>query len=258
MGNFFTSFEKSTNSLIFAPPNTNPSLFNMLKIHGVSQFVSGLDVPCLLVQPLERYRRNHTKCLVFSHGNGCDIYTMFPHINKMATELGIDIYIYDYPGYGLAKVQGKTTQPTEKGCYDNMTMVMDYVRTKHADTDIYLMGHSLGTGVVMNYVAENNWSTPVFLVSPYKSMGRILTDTSACSSLQIIDKFGTYYKLDYITCPVKIFHGTADKLIDVSHARDLYAGLQNKSLDPVLLTGRDHNNTLEAIESADILDVMAL
>lgn len=260
MGSVYSSFDQSTNQAIFCPPNTPHHLFNNLIRPKVSDFVmQDTGVPCLLIQSNNslygcelKYIKNRDKCIIFSHGNGCDIYTMYNHMKQMADLLETNIYIYDYPGYGLAN----NTSYSEKGCYDNLKKVIDYVRIKYEDTDITLIGHSLGTGVVMDYVSKYNWKTPIILISPYKSMGRILTDSSSCTALQSIDKFGTYYKLDTIECPVKIFHGSNDKLINISHAKDLYENLKNKSLKPTWLEGIGHNNILESIDSKEIIKVM--
>lgn len=249
MGNILSSYENSANQLIFCPPNTPKKYFQHLV--GVNNYyvMKDSNTTCLLVRP-ERWTRN-CKCIVFSHGNGSDIYTMYEYVRYLADLTNSDVYIYDYPGYGLS--EGKVS---EQGCYNSLKKVMDYVRTQYQDSDITMLGQSLGTGIVMDFASKYSWMTPIILISPYKSMGRVLTDSSMCSAIQSIDKFGTYYKLDTIDCPVKIFHGTKDTLINISHAKDLYDNLKDRSLKPMWLEGIGHNNILEAIDIRDITDVI--
>jgi abhydrolase domain-containing protein 17 len=239
MGSFFTSYENTTNSLIFHPPKTLPRDFGELEIPKRSRFLSELGIPCLLVHPLIKKSPNH--CVVFSHGNGCDIYTMYKDITMIADALEIDVLIYDYPGYGLAR----SKQFSEQGCYNSLTTVIEWAKMRYQH--IALMGHSLGTGVVMDHVATFDWNSTVFLLSPYKSMGRVVSDSTACSSLKSIDKFGTYYKLETIVCPVKIYHGEADTLIDISHAKDLFSSLRNQTYEPTWLANVGHNDILDVV-----------
>src|SRR5579872_270872 len=240
MGSFFTSYENTTNSLIFHPPKTLPIEFNELVVPKRSRFISELDIPCLLVHP--ETKKSATHCVIFSHGNGCDIYTMYKHILQIADALGVDVLIYDYPGYGLANLKPLS----EKGCYESLTKVINWAKMRYYH-HITLIGHSLGTGVVMDHCATFDWRSTVFLLSPYKSMGRVVTDTAACSSIKSIDKFGTYYKVDTIMCPVKIFHGTTDTLIDISHAKDLFESLRNQTYEPTWLENVGHNDLLDVV-----------
>lgn len=248
MGNIFSSYDEYTNKLIFFPPDTPKSYFQYLVGLNSHYVMNNSNVSCLLVQPLHK---KNDKCIVFSHGNGSNIYTMYNYVKFLANETSTSVYIYDYPGYGLSN-----GTVSEQGCYDSLKQVMDYVRTQYKESDITLIGQSLGTGIVMDYAANYDWKYPVILISPYKSMARILTDSSLCSAIQFIDKFGTYYKLDKIECPVKIFHGTNDELINICHAKDLYNILKDKSLKPVWLDGIGHNDILEAIDVSDIINVI--
>lgn len=166
---------------------------------------------------------------------------MYRYILMISDALGIDVLIYDYPGYGLAR-----SKPfSEKGCYDNLANVVEWAKLRYQH--IALIGHSLGTGVVMDYAATHDWKTTVFLISPYKSMGHVVTDTSACSSIKSIDKFGTYYKLETIVCPVKIYHGEADTVIDIQHSRDLFPSLRNQTYEPTWLANVGHNDILDVV-----------
>lgn len=287
MGSLYSYYDRSTNQLIFHPPNTSPAAFEQLKaMTDVCTYVtdlevpderlrsplaqsassrlkvpdensrlevpderlrpplaqsasSRLEVPCFIFHPIQNMDK--TKCIVFAHGNGCDIYTMYDFIRRLSRELDIDVLIFDYPGYGLARGQA----PTEQGCYDSIKQVVDYAKTKYAD--ITLIGHSLGTGVVMDYAAKFDWKSPLILISPYKSMSRVLSDNSSCSVVKSIDKFGTWYKLEKIVGPIKIFHGDADTLINISHAKDLFESLRHQGIEPTWLEGIGHNDILDTI-----------
>src|SRR5258705_194298 len=78
------------------------------------------------------------------------------------------------------------------------------------EKNIILIGQSLGTGIVIDYVSKNKWDSPIILISPYKSIISVVCDSSI---VKPIDKFQSLKKIKSITCPVKIFHGKEDKTI---------------------------------------------
>ena len=194
---------------------------------------------------------NPSKYIVWSHGNGTDIYDMYLYFTKLCDELNVCVIAYDYVGYGLSE----NIRPTEKLCYESLETVMKYLlcELKINALDIYLVGHSLGTGVAIDYMSKNNWKTPSILISPYKSICRVVVNTSCVTP---IDKFESNKKLSKIDCPIKIFHGESDELIHISHAVDLYDNLKDKSLSPVWFTGVGHNNMLQWITKDHYTEVL--
>ena len=59
----------------------------------------------------------------------------------------------------------------------------------------------------------------IILISPYKSVGKILYDSSF---MNILPKFDSESKIKTVTCPAQIYHGTNDSIIDYSHGICLY------------------------------------
>lgn len=158
---------------------------------------------------------------------------------------------YDYIGYGLSEQKS----PSEQLCYDSMEATMNYLMNemKISPKNIFLMGQSLGTGITVDYIYKYEWSNPVILISPYKSICKVVYDTSLVSP---IDKYKTLEKLKKIYCPIKIFHGDADDVININHGMTLYKNLNNKSLSPVWLKNIGHNNILDAIEKEHLMEVL--
>jgi pimeloyl-ACP methyl ester carboxylesterase len=121
--------------------------------------------------------------------------------------------------------------------------------------NIILMGQSIGTGVVMSYAHKHNWTNPIILVSPYKSI--VAVATNSCSTMtQYIDKFPSLKYIKEMDCPIKIFHGIDDKLIPISHGMDLDDANPNKTFKPTWMEGVGHNGILEIIQTKDLLEVV--
>ena len=116
------------------------------------------------------------------------------------------------------------------------------------------MGQSLGTGVTIDFVHRNReWTTPIILVSPYKTIVSVVSDTSLRS---VYDKFETINKINNIKCPVKIFHGDNDNVINISHGKQIYEELNQKVFEPTWLAGIGHNDILNAINVEDLMFVI--
>lgn len=59
---------------------------------------------------------------------------------------------YDYIGYGMSE-----GEPSEENCLKSLSLVVDYYNNYKE----LLIGQSLGTGVVVDYVSTNEWTLPI-------------------------------------------------------------------------------------------------
>lgn len=248
------SIDRLIEKMIYYPPVIDPVHYLVMNTSRSKllelKTVSGDAVSAVHVWPY--HNPSPEKFIVFSHGNGCDILTTFDYYKKLATELNVGVIGYDYIGYGLSS---KNT-PTEKGCYDSLGATMDYIlfSLNIPSKNIFLVGQSLGTGIVVDYVAKYEWHTPIILISPYKSICKVVFDTSLISP---IDKFQSKKKLALrVTCPVKIFHGTNDEIININHGKEIYRAVNNKLFDPIWFKNIGHNNILPKITSEHYLEVI--
>lgn len=247
------SIDKQIEQRIYFPPKINKELYQTLTSTRSMllnyQTKTGKNITAVQIRPT-----NNTfpeKYIVFSHGNGSDIYTMFQYLLYLSDELNVGIIGYDYVGYGLSE----NIQPSEQDCYDSIEATVDFLLTnwKMDPKKIFLVGQSLGTGITVDYASKHKWDTPIILISPYKSICKVVKDTFLTAP---IDKFKSQKKLKYVTCPVKIFHGTADEIIKINHGIEMYDSLKNKTLEPVWFCGIDHHNILDVISKEHYLQVL--
>lgn len=200
------------------------------------------------------------KTIVVCHGNGSDIFDMQMWYVELAHNLKVRVIGVEYIGYGPAKYRqqfssGSSTfaqyriMPSEQGCYKSLDAVMTQIEKDYGLAETYLLGHSLGTGVVVDYVAKHGTTNPIILISPYKSIARTQVDSIFVYG---VDRFRTWYKLKYLKCPVKIFHGQMDDLIKWHHSRDIFAKLPDQSLKPTYYKTGTHDNMLSKIKFEEI------
>lgn len=246
------------NKIVFAPPNYNVSS-RELSVTEFRKNKLGKDTPFL-------FHNNGEKCIVWAHGNACNMYQMLSYVESVANHCNTSFLLFDYQGYGAS-----SDECLESHCYADIECAIDFLLEKNFKKEnIYIIGHSIGTGVVVDYVANHEWTTPIILISPYKSILAIGVDlvsscSSRCASQYFIDYtdtsskyiniFNSIGKISNVKCPVKIIHGDADTLIPIEHGIRLYENL-NDPIELVKLTGAGHNDMLARIDFDHYKNVM--
>ena len=245
-----TSIDEKMNGMIFYPQKSNLNDINrMLRPNDQHIFLpstDGVKISVYLSAPIHGVH----KYLVWAHGNAMRVEDMISYLQNVQDSLGVGFILFDYQGYGCSD-----GEPSEEKCYDDIEAVMEYALNdlKIKSDDLYLIGASLGTGVVIDYAHNHDWKNPLILISPYKTIVKVVCDSSC---VRPIDKFRSEAKLPKLNCPVRIFHGEQDNLIGIEHGRHLFSTLKDKSLEPIWIPNADHNNIYRYIEFDDIREVL--
>ena len=240
-----SSDDNESTQLVHIPPSTRDNnIYSLSCLNGCNlTYVttrSKKKISVLEIKPF--YTAVTKKIVIFSHSSSSDIYTFFDDLRKFSSEYGIITVCYDYPGYGLSK--GK---PTEKQCYEALEAVIDFYNRRMYE--IILIGISFGTGVVIDYSHKKDWHNPIILISPHKNISK-----NTIFGERII--FSTSSKIGDLFCPIKIFHGQSDNVVNVSQAKDLYKKLSNKAFSPVWIKDVGHYDVLNKINKRDINEVL--
>lgn len=245
MGNYLcVPCQNCVDSQIYRPPEREKHEFNVLKTNRSDHIIVKSDnenyISMIIVRPIIA---RSEKYLVFSHANNADIQLMFGYYKNLSDTCDINVVGYDYIGYGISK----NTNPSEENCYQSFNCVMEYLLNdlKINPVNIYLVGHSLGTGVVVDYVSKNNWKNNIMLISPYTSICSIIMDSPV---FRPIDKFVTIDKLEKLECPIKIVHGKNDSFVDISHAKNIFENTKNKKFQPTWLEKTGHEDILTKMD----------
>jgi len=115
--------------------------------------------------------------------------------------------------------------------------------------NVILVGRSLGTGVTVGVAHQLNWQSPIVLVSPYRSIGQIATDSCLAAA---IGMFPTESRIGQLSCPVRLIHGTKDRLIPIEHSYNLFKLLKHPLIPIYKTVG--HNDIVLAPE--DLSDIV--
>ncbi len=122
---------------------------------------------------------------------------------------GWDVIMMDYRGFG--KSTGKRTQQTMK---DDVQAIYNKIKENVDEKYIIVYGRSLGTGLATKIASTNN-PRMLILACPYYSMSKNVKRYLPFIPLGLVMRYSmpTYKWIKYVKCPIKIIHGTNDKVI---------------------------------------------
>lgn len=202
-----------------------------------------------------RINNGYKKTIVFCHGNCMTVQNslikLFDYYSK---KLEVDFYLVEYPGYGEANIYN--TRPTANTCVEALSNVIECMTNVYnlKYEDIFLMGYSIGTGVVSQYVYRNRdiKFLGMILLSPYKSILSVVFDNGLIEASSTSFNFFKIHDIIYdIKIPILILHGKDDQVIDVSHSEALKK--QNSTITLFILNNIGHNDILESNETLEKL-----
>ncbi|KIL66151.1 hypothetical protein M378DRAFT_124739 [Amanita muscaria Koide BX008] len=205
-------------------------------------------LPSVPSEPLKHMRAalERHPTILFLHGNAATraTKTCINHYNGFTSRLGVNVLAIDYRGFA-----NSTGTPSETGLVLDGRAAFDWLVENGAKPkDILIVGHSLGTGVTSQLVAqietEKISCRGVVLLAPFSSITHlidtyhlfgllpILKPISGFASRDLKHNFDTLGTVPYISSPVLIAHAESDRVIPHNHSDVLFEAF----LEPALPT----------------------
>lgn len=181
------------------------------------------------------FKAENSKGLIFYlHGNAGALNT-WGNIAAVYTQLGYDIFILDYRGYG--KSEGNIEN--QKQVFQDVSVVYHKLLTRYDEKKVIIAGYSIGSGIAAYLASENN-PKRLLLLAPYYNFIEF-SGTRMPFIPDFLKKFSfetnTYIKK--INFPISIFHGNKDQIISYDNSVRL-SQLLKKDSRFYLLEGEDH------------------
>ncbi len=177
--------------------------------------------------------------LLYAHGNAGNVASCKWPLRLLQEKLGVSVLAFDYRGYGRS-----TGAPTEAGILADARAARRWLagRTGVAETDIVLLGRSLGGAVAVDLAAHDG-ARGLILENTFTSMPEVAACKTSTFSVQrlmrvrldSLAKIGAYHG------PLLQTHGDADQTVPCELGRRLFAAANEpKRFLPV--RGGGHND----------------
>ena len=142
---------------------------------------------------------------------------------RLIEERGAGVFAISYRVY-----PGSTGSPSEEGIALDARAAYDWLIQRHKASNIIIHGHSLGTGVATRLAAEVD-AGGLILEAPFLSATTLAAELYPYLpvSLMMRDPFQSQERIGRIGMPVLIVHGSADRIIPISHGERLIERAQD-------------------------------
>jgi uncharacterized protein len=182
------------------------------------------------------------RAVLYCHGNGEDVGDNGSLLEDLRRELEASVFLFDYRGYGRS--DGK---PTEAGCIADGLAAQRWLADRMGlkTADVVVMGRSLGGGVAVAVAAEKG-AQALVLDSTFSRM----TDAAAYHypwlpvRLLMRNRYDSIARIRKYSGPLFQSHGTADSIVPIEFARQLFAASPSKTKQFREYEGRDHNDSI--------------
>ena len=214
-----------------APPNASDYFIPVDK---------GVSVSCRFYT----YSQNSPSIMYF-HGNG-EVVSDYDYIAPMYNQLGINLFVADYRGYGAS--QG---QPTFTNTISDAPIIFkaftNIISENHYGGDIFVMGRSLGSISAIEIIHRYQEQIKGLIIeSGFASIIKLLSHLGLPAEylgVRDID-FPNLAKIRTVTAPTLIIHGEYDSRVPPSQGEALFHNAAAKDKSLVVIPEADHNDIM--------------
>jgi len=181
-------------------------------------------------------RADAQKTILFSHGNSTDIGIMFHHLREMSNILKVDVFSYEYSGYGES-----TGVPSEADLYSDIDAAYHYLTGDCGldESSIVLFGQSVGSVPSIDLAARADIGGMI-LHGALKSGLSVIHEVQA---MYWFDVFQNATKIENVRAPVFCIHGTHDAEVPFEHGAALFEATPPEfAFEPWWVKGAGHND----------------
>jgi len=180
--------------------------------------------------------QNSKGLVIYLHGNSRSIKGWSKYA-KDFMQHGFDVVMVDYRGFGKS-----IGSRNERALKNDMQHVYQYLTQKYPESQIIIYGRSLGSGFAAKLASQNH-PRMVILDAPYYSLSKVAERFLPFLPIPWILKYNvrTNAVIKYVRCPIRIIHGTKDRLIPISASEDLAAIMPSQTI-LYAIEGGGHNN----------------
>jgi len=180
--------------------------------------------------------RGDKPVVIYFQGNGGGLNLRAWRFQQIVAD-GLGLIAVCYRGFG-----GSTGSPTERGLLLDGEAAYAFAAGLYPPERIVLWGESLGTGVAVALAGEHPVAR-LLLESPYTSIADIAAAAYPFAPARLLtkDRFHSDRRIDKVSAPVLVLHGTDDNVVPIEYGERLY-GLIRAPKRFVRVAGAGHND----------------
>jgi hypothetical protein len=186
-------------------------------------------------------RENPAGVVLLAHGNGANMTAYADALRVLHDRHRLAVMVFDYRGYG--KSDG---EPDEQGILADARAARKWLahRENINETDIVLMGHSLGGGVVVDLAASDG-ARGLILVNTFTSLPDVASYHFPLvpAGLMMHNRLASIAKIENYNGPLLLAHCETDRTIPFTQGKRLFAKA-NEPKQFVATRGTGHDDLL--------------
>jgi hypothetical protein len=182
----------------------------------------------------------NTPVLLYLHGARYNVDGSAPRIRRMH-ELGFSVLAIDYRGFG----KSSKGLPSEATAREDARAAWAWLAARHPAQQRYIFGHSLGGAIGIDLAANVKDESGVIVEGTFTSISDVVSSFKwgwLPFEPFLTQPFDALAKVDKLTAPLLVVHGTLDNLIRPELGRKLYDAATVPKMF-VLVKGGSHHNT---------------
>jgi alpha-beta hydrolase superfamily lysophospholipase len=189
------------------------------------------------------------RTVLYSHGNNDDIPYFWERV-EWIWSAGYDVFIYDYRGFGMSSGTSKSDNTLFADAHAALQTVLALPGVTSASLVLY--GFSLGGAPSIDLAAGTVVPRAMITEDAFDS-GESLVQSGAILGIPggwlLSGTFDNIGKAPRVTAPWLVLHGSADRKVDVSEGRALYAAAGGpKRL--MIVDGADHSTVPSTMDTS--------
>jgi len=175
--------------------------------------------------------------LLFSHGNAADLGAMKPQLLRLARRLNVNVFAYDYSGYGLS--EGRATP---RNTLADAEAALLYLKAKYPrwSEKVICYGQSLGSAPSI-YLGATHKDKVAGVVIHSGLMSALRCVRPNLNSTYFFDIFPNVDLVKSVEAPLLVIHGGKDRDIPRTHGEMLVANAP-RPYKPWFAPNAGHNN----------------
>ncbi len=184
------------------------------------------------------------RTLLLLHGNAGNIGHRVYNVMMTVNQLGVDVLIPDYRGYGRSE-----GTPTEQGTYLDGEAALSYLTVERGiePTDLVLFGRSLGSAVAVELATRHSFhavvlESPLTSVEEFARLHYPALSGVAATDAAVRTQYDSLSKIGRVTSPLMILHGDVDDIVPFEMGERLFAAA-GEPKHFYRIEGAGHNDT---------------